>query len=207
MISVVEVFRSIQGEGPDVGQVMTFVRLAGCDIWCSWCDTKYSWKETPPVPIASVLEDILMVDKTRKVVITGGEPLLQDEALVELCRELKSLGFYIALETNGHPNPPFQSFRYFDKIVVSPKKGFVNPTFLRYIQVNKKYQQKTYLKFVFKDLEDALWALTFKPFTVNPIYLQPLDGNLNLIPPVMEKLPNLKDVIFSFQIHKHIGVK
>lgn len=171
------------------------------------CDTKYSWKDTSPSTVAQVLTQILSVDRTKKVVITGGEPLLQDRVLSQLCKELKDLNFYLALETNGHPNPPFKSLRYFDKVVVSPKRGFVNMAFLNYIQKNSEYLSKTYLKFVVKDIEDALWALTFKPFTIHQIYLQPMDGDLNIIPKIMEKMPNVKDIRFSFQIHKHMGVK
>ena len=98
-LTVCEIFRSIQGEGTRAGLPCTLVRLAGCNLRCSWCDTTYAWqggRET-------TLEDILQqVDRLgcRRVEVTGGEPLIQP-GTPELLRELCDRGYETLLETNG----------------------------------------------------------------------------------------------------------
>jgi len=95
MLRVIEIFDSIQGEGVQIGTPMTFVRLAGCNLRCKWCDTDYAfgvgnlWNE----------EDIVKKADQSWVCLTGGEPMLQD--LDVLIEQLNSVGKYIAIETNG----------------------------------------------------------------------------------------------------------
>src|SRR3954470_17657195 len=91
-----EIFASIQGEGVSLGRPSTFVRLAGCSLACSWCDTQYTWNwarydprvETMRLSAADVLA-VVEVDGPSNVVLTGGEPLLQQRDLALLTRELK----------------------------------------------------------------------------------------------------------------------
>ena len=95
-----EIFYSIQGEGRLIGIASVFIRTAGCNLRCVWCDTPYtSWR---PKGVSWSIEKILRrVDqhRTRYVVITGGEPLLQlDEDAIDALHER---GFEIAVETNG----------------------------------------------------------------------------------------------------------
>jgi 7-carboxy-7-deazaguanine synthase len=119
--NLVEVFSSVQGEGPDLGRSTLFVRFGGCDLRCRWCDSPHTWRPAPrcrletgrgsgafrelPNPLA--LEEVeaaaraLDVAAHRMVSLTGGEPLLQPEAALELARSLGALGPEVLLETHG----------------------------------------------------------------------------------------------------------
>jgi 7-carboxy-7-deazaguanine synthase len=101
-MKISEIFWSFQGEGSRAGYPSVFVRLAGCSLECSYCDTKESWQETPPVEtkeIVSKIESLYQQYPASQVVITGGEPLEQD--LSELVQELKARDYFISIETNG----------------------------------------------------------------------------------------------------------
>ncbi|WP_084019921.1 7-carboxy-7-deazaguanine synthase QueE [Vulcanisaeta thermophila] len=117
---VVEVFRSRQGEGPHMGEEAVFIRLAYCNLYCSWCDTKYSWHpekaiklgfkvETPRTMELTVDGAINLItsvgDGVNHTVITGGEPLLWKRELIELTSRLRGMGWLIEVETNGTISP------------------------------------------------------------------------------------------------------
>ena len=93
-----EIFYSIQGEGLNTGMPAWFIRFAGCNLKCSWCDTDYSVKiKTSETDILSCMWAIQ--DQCKNVILTGGEPSLQD--LKPLLLKLKKYGYYVAIETNG----------------------------------------------------------------------------------------------------------
>ncbi|MCC6501940.1 MAG: radical SAM protein [Deltaproteobacteria bacterium] len=98
---VSEIFKSIQGESTFAGLPCVFVRLAGCNLSCSWCDTPYARvpDEAIEMTIAEVFEEVGGFE-CPLVEITGGEPLLQEEAL-ELAVELLESGHRVLIETNG----------------------------------------------------------------------------------------------------------
>jgi len=96
---IIEVFHSIQGEGPWTGVRTTFVRTARCNLRCSWCDTKYSFGPGRERSIRSLLGQIKR-NRTRHVCLTGGEPLLQPESPV-LVRALSRRGIHTVIETGG----------------------------------------------------------------------------------------------------------
>jgi organic radical activating enzyme len=101
-----EVFYSIQGEGATAGLPAVFVRLQGCTVGCTWCDTKYSWD--PEAGRATDLDALLEEASgfpCRRVVITGGEPL-ESSLFVPLVRALGSRDFAIEVETSGTLPPP-----------------------------------------------------------------------------------------------------
>jgi organic radical activating enzyme len=105
-LRVSEVFTSVQGEGPTVGTPSVFIRLQGCSIGCTWCDTKYAWN--PAAGEATTLDAVLATvtaAAARNVVVTGGEPL-EHAAFVPLVEALHRLGRRVEVETAGTLMPP-----------------------------------------------------------------------------------------------------
>jgi 7-carboxy-7-deazaguanine synthase len=102
ILKITEIFSSIQGEGLRQGEPTLFIRFSGCNLKCSFCDTKYAWKEGHPYSVARVLDEIKKKKQTypaQWICLTGGEPLGQD--IAELVRKLKKEGLKIQVETNG----------------------------------------------------------------------------------------------------------
>ncbi len=117
-LKTVEIFSSIQGEGLRQGEPTIFVRLAGCNLRCSFCDTKEAWGEGTERTVDDILGEILRLRDdvpSLWVAITGGEPLVQD--IAPLVSALHGEGFRIQLETNGTRPPMVEA----DWISVSPK--------------------------------------------------------------------------------------
>lgn len=122
-----EIFESIQGEGASAGLPSTFVRLAVCNLQCSWCDTAYTWDwrrydrgiQTLETSVEVVLGEV-EARHPRNVVITGGEPLVQRHALAPLAAGLAGRGYRIEVETNGTV-PPGPLAGHVDQWNVSPK--------------------------------------------------------------------------------------
>ncbi len=123
-----EVFTTIQGEGASAGRPSTFVRLSQCNLACNWCDTKYTWdwaKYDPQVEIANIPADEIVgrviALGMKNVVITGGEPLMQQDALIDVAEALTSAGHRIEVETNGTFEPHPLLRRHVAQWNVSPK--------------------------------------------------------------------------------------
>ncbi len=124
-LRVLEIFDSLQGEGYWTGVPMTFVRLAGCNapelgLGCvAWCDTPGSWDRAG----GQELEVMEVVHRVRlpRLCLTGGEPLLQVDAIGELLVRARSRGVRVHVETNGTVRPPRGTECRFDWVVVSPK--------------------------------------------------------------------------------------
>lgn len=102
-----EIFLSIQGEGIEIGAPTVFVRLYGCDLRCKWCDTMYAVEggDYENLDVAEVLERVENLG-CKNVCITGGEPLLQKNEVVNLAENLHVKRYKIVLETSGHIAPP-----------------------------------------------------------------------------------------------------
>lgn len=123
-----EVFYSLQGEGPSTGAPSVFLRLATCNLACAWCDTKYTWdwanyrydREVVNLDAEEVEERIRAFGCSR-LIITGGEPLLQQAELAPLAASLKKDGFQLEVETNGTVAPLADLERHVDQWNVSPK--------------------------------------------------------------------------------------
>ena len=95
-----EIFTSIEGEGIRAGRLCTFIRFTGCNLRCSWCDTRYAFDEGREMSVSEILGAV--PSDARCITITGGEPLLQDrEALSELTDSLIARGAQVNFETNG----------------------------------------------------------------------------------------------------------
>ncbi len=138
-MKVSELFYSIQGEGPNTGTPAVFLRLALCNLTCEWCDTKYTWdwknydyhKEVREMSVEQVEEQLLKHD-SKHLVLTGGEPMLQQKALLPLLRSLKRKRFHIEVETNGTIIPTDKTLELVDQWNVSPKlENSKNPQGLR----------------------------------------------------------------------------
>jgi organic radical activating enzyme len=136
LLKTSEVFESIQGEGPFAGTPCIFIRLATCNLKCSWCDTKYTWdwenydmeREIKNFSICEVAQQITLMEK-KHIVITGGEPLLQQNHIVVLLKLLKSKiqneniskNYFIEIETNGTIMPSKDIIELVDQWNISPK--------------------------------------------------------------------------------------
>jgi 7-carboxy-7-deazaguanine synthase len=133
-LRIAEVFTSIQGEGIWAGVPSTFVRVSGCNLRCSWCDTPYaSWNPEGETMSIDVLTEKLFPLSTRHVVLTGGEPMLFEET-VELARRCRDRGYTITVETAG------TVFRELpcDLMSISPKLSNSTPTDLRWAKKHER---------------------------------------------------------------------
>ena len=103
MLSVIEQFISLDGEGPTAGELAYFVRFSGCNLRCSWCDTAYSWDGTTQIQekTAQQIYEEIKASGIRNVTLTGGEPLLQQDIsqLLQLLAADDTL--LVHIETNG----------------------------------------------------------------------------------------------------------
>jgi 7-carboxy-7-deazaguanine synthase len=134
-----EIFHSIQGEGIYAGRPAVFLRLALCNLACVWCDTRYTWdwghhdREKEMVVLSPAdAEQAIGRFGCRSLVVTGGEPMLQQTELVGLLERLKSVGFWIEVETNGTILPDERLPGVIDHWSVSPKlESSGNPPSLR----------------------------------------------------------------------------
>lgn len=123
-----EIFRSIQGEGASIGRPAVFLRLALCNLACRWCDTKYTWdwesfdrgKSILEMTVKEI-EKAVLACRCRRLVITGGEPLLQQEELAALLERMKGSGLAVEVETNGTIIPDSALVSAVDQWNVSPK--------------------------------------------------------------------------------------
>ncbi|RLE42226.1 7-carboxy-7-deazaguanine synthase QueE [Candidatus Woesearchaeota archaeon] len=100
---IVEIFSSFQGEGLLAGKRQIFIRLAGCNLNCNYCDTKYAKVDGRWMDIDEVIDEVLrrMSNDLHSISFTGGEPLLQHKFVGEVVYKLKEQGFMTYLETNG----------------------------------------------------------------------------------------------------------
>jgi organic radical activating enzyme len=121
-----EIFRTVQGEGPSAGVPAVFVRLAECNLRCTWCDTAYTWdwsrhdREKETIEIDDVVARVRAhASAATTVVFTGGEPLLQQDEIAKTTSALD--GFRIEIETNGTITPDGTLATRVDQWNVSPK--------------------------------------------------------------------------------------
>lgn len=117
MYELVEIFESLQGEGRNTGRPCVFVRFAGCNLKCPWCDTDVTKR------FSASLDELLTElgqYKAKSVILTGGEPTMQKE-MPELVAALKKAGYWIGVETNGTNDADWLGF--VDYVACSPKRG------------------------------------------------------------------------------------
>jgi 7-carboxy-7-deazaguanine synthase len=154
-MKISEIFTSIQGETSFVGLPFTFVRLTGCNLRCSYCDTQYAYAEGTEYSLDTVVAEVNKRAVSR-VVITGGEPLLQDETYI-LCSRLLDAGVTVLLETNGSiviKDVDQRVHRILDlKCPGSGMDKYMNLQNFDYLTVRDE------IKFVILDRKDFEWAL------------------------------------------------
>jgi len=173
-----EIFASLQGEGPSRGMPVAFVRLSRCNLACTWCDTAYTWRfegDNRPhrdgvafarkanqvtLSPAETAERIAALGQNR-LVITGGEPLLQAGALAEMLAHLPDIS--VEIETNGTVQPPARLDIRVDQYNVSPKLSHSgNPADLALIPERLDAwasEPRAFLKFVVASPEDVTEVL------------------------------------------------
>ncbi|MFA6805671.1 MAG: radical SAM protein [Candidatus Methanomethylophilaceae archaeon] len=202
-MKICEYFMSIQGEGLMMGVPTYFVRTAGCNLHCSWCDTGYS--QSPDSGKEMSIDEIMaVIGDAKHVCVTGGEPLLQEE-MPELLRRLIDAGKQVVLETNGAadlsvvPNDPLILISMDIKCPSSGMQDRMNLNNLDYLTI------KDQLKFIIADEVDLDYAADFitrKKLDTNIIF-SPV-GGMDLEPLVAEVLYRKLDVRVLLQLHKII---
>jgi len=191
-----EMFYTLQGEGYHQGKAAYFIRLAGCDVGCVWCDVKESW-DASKHPVYSVDEIVTsaLAHPARLAIITGGEPLLYN--LDALTTALKKVGFELNIETSG--SSPMSG--NWDWICLSPKK-FKAP-------LAESIAAASELKVVIFNKHDFEWAETYAkqvPASCK-LYLQPeWDKSNEITPLIIDYIKANPKWELSAQLHKYIQV-
>lgn len=200
MLKVNEIFNSIDGEGKRAGELASFIRLTGCNLRCSYCDTLYAMDEGHEMSI----EDIIKKVKYHNVTLTGGEPLHQD--VHELLEKLLN-NHDVNIETNGsiditeYFNLPSVWFTVDYKCYCSGmSKAMLPKTF-------KSLRPQDVLKFVvgsIKDLEQAREVCN-KYLPICPVYISPVFGQIkpSQIVDYMQE-HDMQDWKIQLQLHKFI---
>jgi 7-carboxy-7-deazaguanine synthase len=206
-MQVAEIFESIQGEGRHAGLPMTFVRFAGCNLDCTYCDTRYAREGGTQMSPGEILERCLAAP-WRRVQLTGGEPMLQDE-LPALCRMLLDAGFEVVLETNGTIGlspVPAAVVKVMD--IKTPGSGHSGEEFLTNIPLLAAHDE---VKFVIASRADFDWArdLTRKldlPRTCDVVFSAavPLVSPSDLARWILDAG---LDVRLNPQVHRYCGLK
>jgi 7-carboxy-7-deazaguanine synthase len=101
MLSVIEIYRSIQGESSFAGLPCTFVRLAGCNLRCKWCDSEYTFSGGKRTESDAIFAEVRRLSPNGLVEITGGEPMLQERDLIPFMQRLLDSGYQVLIETSG----------------------------------------------------------------------------------------------------------
>ncbi len=195
-LPLMEQFYTVQGEGFHQGKAAYFIRLAGCDVGCHWCDVKESWDVNEHG--SQKIEDIVagaLQHPSEIVVITGGEPLMHN--LDELCRQLQLAGKQTHIETSG-AHPLSGSW---DWICLSPKK-FKAPLTEVIAVANE-------LKVVVYNKSDFKWAELYAADVPAEcqLFLQPEWSKAHqMMPLIIDYIKQHPQWQVSLQIHKYMDI-
>jgi len=198
-----EIFYSIQGEGKWTGFPNIFIRTTGCNLRCSYCDTKYAYKQGKEKTIQEITKEIKKYYCT-KICITGGEPLIQED-IIELIKHLLNLKYSVIVETNGSLKIDFLKNK--KNLIISldiktPSSKMHEKMFLQNINMLTKKDQ---IKFIIKNKKDYEYARIiiqkFKPKC--DVFFQPVwkTNSEKLAKWILEDYLKVK---LGLQIHKII---
>jgi 7-carboxy-7-deazaguanine synthase len=238
--SLSEIFSSIQGEGADLGKEALFIRLGGCNLSCTYCDTEYARQKAATFNVYSDgskeefenparADDILgIVARGFRlpgiVVITGGEPLLQAEAVGDIGRRLRMKGCRVHLETNGTLPDGFAVVRQMvdsvsvdikiDSLLEAGSFGSEHKRFLQMMGGIDGFAKIVVTESVTDAEVDAAAVLVAEVNPSLPVFLQPafIGGQLAITATKLLRLRaraarSLRDVRISVQLHKIIDVR
>ena len=205
-LKVNEVFYSIQGESTYAGRPCVFVRLTGCNLRCSYCDTQYAYEEGGIMEVNHIFEQVAPY-QCRLVEITGGEPLVQDDTPI-LIESLLDDGYEVLLETNGTMDISRVDERCVKIVDIKcPSSGMIKKNDLDNLG---RLTTRDELKFVLGTREDYEYAkkiVAYKqldPKRINPVNFSPIFGQLD--PKILSEwiLEDHLDVRLHLQLHKYI---
>ena len=195
-LPLMEAFYTIQGEGFHQGKAAYFIRLAGCEVACHWCDVKESWDLTkhPQVNIEKIVQEAQKFP-ARLAVITGGEPLMHN--LDPLTQTLHQQNFQTHIETSG----AYPLSGDWDWICFSPKK-FKQP-------VPEIYAKANELKVIIYNSSDFDWAESFAQ-KIQPnckLFLQPeWSKSKEMLPKIIDYVKENPKWQISLQVHKFMDI-
>jgi 7-carboxy-7-deazaguanine synthase len=159
-MQITEIFKSIQGESSHAGLPCVFVRLTGCNLRCSWCDSEYTFTGGHRMTLEEVLQEVEHFSPRGGLVeITGGEPILQEREVVPLMHRLLEAGYDVLLETSGErplEKVPKRVMKIVD--VKCPNSGEPNTFHLENLETLEPHDE---LKFVLSDRGDYEFARDF----------------------------------------------
>jgi 7-carboxy-7-deazaguanine synthase len=156
---LIEIYKSVQGESSFAGRPCIFVRLAGCNLRCAWCDSEYTFKGGYKLTEDAVVAEIEKLAPVRLVEFTGGEPMLQERELVPLMKRLLAGGYQLMIETSGErplENLPVEVHKIVD--VKCPASGEGGSFRLSNLDA---LSQRDEVKFVLSDRGDYEFARDF----------------------------------------------
>lgn len=204
-MNVCEIFTSIQGESTYAGLPCTLIRLSGCNLRCTYCDTKYAYEDGIKMSVEEIVVRI-KADKVNLVGITGGEPLLQEKETIRLISSLLDHGHEVLVETNGS-----FSIKGIDKRatvildVKTPCSGMSDEMDFRNFDYIKKSDE---IKFVICDRKDYEWSrdiiASYRLAEKSKVLMSPAFGILNPRHLAEWILEDRLDVRLNLQIHKYV---
>lgn len=208
-----EVFASIQGESTDAGLPCVFVRLFGCNVGCSYCDQPQNPKNRTKISIGNLISKVQRYG-IRHVCITGGEPMLQWDAVYPIVLELTSMGYEVAIETSGcvkiDSDPYLRSFKYVMD-VKCPSSGVSHKNVYDNLM---NLQAKDEVKFVIADEEDyKFMKRILKQYSTPAKILVSPCFDENMHPLISHELiewllrDKLDTIRVQIQLHKCLGVR
>lgn len=204
-MKVVEIFKSIDGEGIRAGFPVTFIRLEGCNLRCSYCDTKYSYEEAEysEMTVEEIYNKVYKLGCER-VTLTGGEPLIHED-VDKLVDRLTSDGFEVNIETNGSID--ISTYIDMNNVLLTmdykcPSSGMSNQMLLRNL---KTLRRRDVLKFVVGNKEDLDTCRDLIKYTRAQVFISPVFGEIELKEIVEYMLEHdMQDCRIQLQLHKYI---